>query len=141
MLIPLRSRRLLLPSSTVAEVIGYRDPDPVDYRLRWVQGRVNWQQRDIPVVDFERFMGLPDAAPGIRQRIVVCYALDAASGWPLFGLVAQGIPRLLRVSSETIDSARGGRHGESAVRMTLSIGGDDVIVPDLDYLHTQFAAL
>lgn len=140
MLIPLRAGRLLLPNATVAEVIGYREPDPLARAAVWLQGRVNWQQRELPVVDFERLLGQRDAKSGIRQRIVVCYAFDPQSRWPLFGLVAQGIPRLLRLSRENVESARGSRPGESAVRMLLSVAGEELIVPDLDYLQAQLSA-
>jgi chemosensory pili system protein ChpC len=140
MLIPLRQGRLLLPNATVAEVIGYRDPEPFPQAEAWLQGKVSWQQRDLPVIDFERLLGEPESAAGVRQRIVICYAFNPGSGWPLIGLVAQGIPRLLRLNREAIESVRGGPVGTSAVRMTLSVAGDDVMIPDLDYLQSRLAA-
>ena len=42
MLIPLREGRLLLPNATVAEVIGYREPDAVAFDADWLQGKVSW---------------------------------------------------------------------------------------------------
>jgi chemosensory pili system protein ChpC len=140
MLIPMREGRLLLPNATVAEIIGYREPDPVADAPTWLKGRVNWHQRDILVSDFERMLGRPDIGAGIRQRIAVCYALDPERGWPLLGLVAQGIPRLLRVNREAVESAHSGTHGESPVRMTLSVAGEELMVPDIDYLQAQLPA-
>lgn len=140
MLIPLRAGRLLLPNAGVAEIIGYRDPDPFGPDLSWLQGKVNWHQRDILVVDFERMLGRPESAAGIRQRIAVCYALDSDGEWPLIGLLAQGIPRLLRVSRELIDVAESPAVDESPIRMKVSIGGEELLVPDLDYLQAQLPA-
>lgn len=140
MLIPLHEGRLLLPNAAVAEVIGYRDPDPVASGADWLQGKVNWRQRDLPVVDFERMLGRPDLGAGIRQRIAVCYALSPDAKRPMLGIVAQGIPRLLRVSRQAIESADAGVPGESPVRMTLSVGGESLLVPDLDYLQAQLPA-
>jgi chemosensory pili system protein ChpC len=140
MLIPLREGRLLLPNAAVAEIIGYREPDPVAPGTTWLQGRVSWHQRDILVVDFERMLGRADEAAGIRQRIAVCYALDAGGDWPLVGLLAQGIPRLLRVSRESIELAERPVAGESPIRMKISIGGEQLLVPDLDYLQSQLPA-
>jgi len=141
MLIPLHEGRLLLPNAAVAEVIGYRDPDPVANGADWLQGRVSWRQRDLPVVDFERMLGRPDLGGGIRQRIAVCYALSPDADRPMLGIVAQGIPRLLRVSRQAIESADAGEPGESPVRMTLSVGGESLLVPDLDYLQAQLPAV
>ena len=140
MLIPLRDGRLLLPNAAVAEVIGYRDPDPVDHKATWLQGKVSWHQRDIMVIDFERMLGLPVVGAGIRQRIAVCYSLGADHEWPLLGLVAQGIPRLLRVSGDLIESATAAPRNTSPVQMRLSIAGEELIVPDLTYLHGKLAA-
>ena len=140
MLIPLHEGRLLLPNATVAEVIGYRDPEPSAEDVRWLQGRVAWRQRQIPVIDFEALLGRPDLDAGIRQRIAVCYALDPDADLPMLGLVAQGIPRLLRVNRAIIESAEASPGGESAVHMTLSIGDEKLLVPDLDYIQAQLSA-
>ncbi len=139
MLIPLHGDRLLLPNASVAEVIGYREPDRVDIDESWLKGKVNWHQRELPVIDFERMIGRPDLAPGIRQRITVCYAPDPKAKWPLFGIVAQGIPRLLRVSEQVIDSATEGPQGDSAIEMRVWVGGEPFMVPDLGFLQRRLA--
>jgi len=140
MLIPLHEGRLLLPNAAVAEVIGYREPESLGNGAAWLQGKVSWHQREIPVIDFERMLGRPDLGAGIRQRIAVCYALKSDRTWPMLGLIAQGIPRLLRVSRAAIESAKAGQAGESPICMTLSIAGEDLLVPDLEYLQAQLAA-
>jgi chemosensory pili system protein ChpC len=137
MLVPLHDGRLLLPNAAVAEVIGYRDPEPLEHDAAWLQGKVSWHQREIPVIDFELMLGRPDLGAGIRQRIAVCYALRPDPAWPMLGLVAQGIPRLLRVSRAAIESAGAEKPGESPVQMTLSIAGEKLLVPDLEYLQAQ----
>lgn len=140
LVIPLRSGSLLLPNTTVAEIIGYREPDPVDHDAPWLQGKVNWHQREILVVDFERMLGRGVGSGSIRQRIAVCYALKPEGDWPLVGLVAQGIPRLLRLNHAAIDEATTGLNGDSPVRMTVTVDGDQMMVPDLDYLQAQLPA-
>ena len=140
MLIPLHEGRLLLPNAAVAEVIGYRDPEPTDQEAHWLQGMVAWRQRQIPVIDFEALLGRPDVGAGIRQRIAVCYALQPDTDFPMLGLVAQGIPRLLRVSRASIESAEASPGDDSPVHMTLSIGDEKLLVPDLDYIQAQLPA-
>ena len=140
MLIPLHEGRLLLPNATVAEVIGYRDPEPGGEDAPWLQGMVAWRQRRIPIIDFEALLGRPCQDAGIRQRIAVCYALEPDSAFPMLGLVAQGIPRLLRVNRAIIESVEASRGGDSPDRMTLSIGDEKLLVPDLDYIQAQLSA-
>jgi chemosensory pili system protein ChpC len=140
MLIPMRQGRLLLPSSAVAEVIGYRPPGRVDGGPAWFQGTVNWHQRDVPVIDFEHLIGRTDRRVGIRQRITICYGIGNSLEWPLVGIVAQGIPRLLRVGETSIQIANGGAPGAGAIRMMLSIAGENLLVPDMEYLQGALAA-
>ena len=140
MLIPLRQGRLLLPNSTVAEVMGYRDPDPVDGAPDWVRGKVGWRQRDILVVDFERLLGRRDSAASVRQRIAVCYSLDPEASWPVLGLLSQGIPRLLRVDEEAIADAGAPVQDRDPVRMRVIVDGEELLVPDLDKLRQRLPA-
>lgn len=140
MLIPLHDGRLLLPSAAVAEVIGYRTPDPVADAPGWLQGTVNWHQREIPVIDFERLMGLGQVGAGIRQRIAVCYATGTGLVSPLFGLVAQGIPRLLHIQPELIEQASARAAGERVIRMTLGVAGESLMVPDMDYINSKLSS-
>ena len=135
MLIPLHGGRLLLPNAAVAEIIGYRDPAPLHDTQRGVAGSVSWRQRDLPVIDFERLLGADDKPPSIRQRIAVCYTPDPQGRWPLLGLLAQGIPRLLRLKRDAIEEATSGPHGESAIKLRLQVGGEPLIVPDLAFLQ------
>jgi hypothetical protein len=58
----------------------------------------------------------------------------------MLGLVAQGIPRLLRVSRAIIESAEAGPGGDSPIQMILSIGDEKLLVPDLDYIQAQLPA-
>jgi chemosensory pili system protein ChpC len=140
MLIPLHDQRLLLPNAAVAEIIGYRDPDPTADAGAGIQGMVSWRQRDVPVIDFERLMGAGERPPGIRQRIAVCYApMTDDVAWPLIGLVSQGIPRLLRLARDVIEEATSGPHGESAIQMRITVGGETMVVPEFAFLQARLA--
>lgn len=139
MLIPMHMGRLLLPNAAVAEIIGYRDPEPVADAFEGDLGRVRWRQREVPVIDFERLLGGDEQAPGIRQRIAVCYSPDPQGRWPLVGLLAQGIPRLLRLNQDAVEEATSGPDGESPVRLRVTVAGEPLTVPDLGYLQTQLA--
>lgn len=139
MLIPMHMGRLLLPNAAVAEIIGFREPEPIADAAVGDLGRVHWRQRELPVIDFERLLGGDEQAPGIRQRIAVCYAPDPQGRWPLLGMLAQGIPRLLRLNRDAIEDATSGPQGESAVKFRVTVAGEPLTVPNLDFLQTHFA--
>jgi chemosensory pili system protein ChpC len=135
MLIPLHDGRLLLPNAAVAEIIGYRDPQPLDGAPPGVMGLVTWRQREVTVIDFERLRGAAPRPPSVRQRIAVCYGPDPLGSSPLVGLLTQGIPRLLHVSRAAIDEASVNEGPASPLRLHLTVGDERLTVPDLAYLQ------
>ena len=140
MQIPLRGGRLLLPNAAVAEIIGYREPSGADPGLPWWRGEVTWRQRQVPVIDFERLLGRPEQAASIRRRIAICYTGDAADATPLLGIIAEGIPRLLRLRADVIQDATQPLDKDSAVRMTIRVDNEDFLVPDIDRILSDTAA-
>lgn len=140
LVIPLHQRRLLLPNAAVAELIGYREPEPFVNVEPWLLGEVSWHRRSIPVVDFELLTGGPSRTGSVRQRIIVCYAGDPGLAWPLVGFIAQGIPRLLRVRGEVIEDASRPLQTDSPVTMTLRIDGESYTVPDVDGIIARCTA-
>ena len=140
LVIPLHERSLLLPNTAVAELIGYRDPEPFIDVEPWLLGEVAWHRRSIPVVDFERLIGSAPRRGSVRQRIIVCYAADPALAWPLVGFIAQAVPRLLRVERDVIQAASRPLRDDSPVQMTLQIDGQAYLVPDVDGIVARCTA-
>ena len=103
-LIPTGAERLLLPNSALAEVIDFREPtrsslDAPD----WLLGNVVWRQRTLPVISAEMLVGgvfNPDAP---RLRIAICHGLLRHRERPFVGIASRGIPRLVRVTEDTIE--------------------------------------
>ena len=46
-LIQVAGGRLLLPNATIAEVMSYADPEPIDDTPDWLLGRIRWRGSDI----------------------------------------------------------------------------------------------
>ncbi len=134
-LLPLRSGQLLLPNSSVAEVIGYREPDVEgEAGESWLVGWLTWRQLRLPLVDFDRLLGVSDETPGTRARIAICHTLGGDPEFPYIGLRLQSIPHLVRVSEETITLPE----GEELPPMSLcrlQLNGQPALIPDLDALE------
>ena len=69
-LIQVAGARLLLPNATIAEVLSYAEPDPVEDAPDWLLGRIRWRGWQLPLVAFARLAGLADEArrPGQQGR-------------------------------------------------------------------------
>ncbi|MBL3529208.1 MAG: chemotaxis protein CheW [gamma proteobacterium endosymbiont of Lamellibrachia anaximandri] len=134
-LIPLESERLLLPNAAVAEVVGYRKPEPQANLPDWLLGFIEWRQYDIPVVSFDGLLDKSIQAPGHRGRIIVTHTLNGDEELPYIGLVAQAIPRLVRVTSDNILPASTDEEMGVVIQKPVIVGGESALIPDLDELE------
>ncbi len=49
--------RVLLPNATVAEVITYSPPEPVDGAPDWMLGRIRWRGWSLQLISYARMIG------------------------------------------------------------------------------------
>jgi chemosensory pili system protein ChpC len=140
MLIPLAEGRLLAPRSCVAEVVAYAEPTPMAGAPPWYLGLVPWNNRSIPLVSFEGICGQPIPAGSTRSRVVVFHALLRKLECQAFGLLSQGFPQLVRVSSDVL---RADPMRVISDRMPALCGvrlmNETPLVPDLERLELQIA--
>jgi len=131
-LIAVTNGKLLLPNATVAEVITYSDPDPVEGAPRWLLGRVRWRGWRIPLLSFARLAGLSDTEGERGSKVVVLKALSGHPRLPYFGLLTQGFPRLTTVSESalTLDEQANETLPLGALS-SVSTRDDSAIIPDL----------
>lgn len=73
LLIPVTDHNLLLPAAVVAEVIDYREPDPLPDHLadqEWLFGFASWRDQKVPLVSMEAVMTGERADPRDRKSVV-----------------------------------------------------------------------
>lgn len=138
-LIPLRGRTLLVPGSAVAEISVWRRLRTVPDRPPWLLGLAQWRGGRLPVLDLEALMD-PKAAPADRGRCLI--VLNRSRPEPelsFLGLVAAGLPRLVRVAPEDLHDYRAEPSPWLLGRAVL--GMDEVHLPDLTELENQLLRL
>lgn len=136
LLVPVQGRSLLVPSTVVAEVVPYSEPEEgVDDGASGLLGVVRWREQKVPAVSFEVADGGSVATAGTRARFAVFKALNNRPGLPYFAVVTQQIPRLLAVYRDTIEVLEGEGETGPAVREAVLVNGEPAVIPDLEYLE------
>jgi chemosensory pili system protein ChpC len=102
LLVPLLDGRLIVPRACVAEVVAYATPAEMPGAPQWYLGTFNWGSRQIPLISFEGACAQSIPPVTGRTRVVVFHALSGALDGGYFGMVSQGFPQLVRVSSDVI---------------------------------------
>jgi len=139
LLIPLENERLVVPRSCVAEVIRYSEPS-VNDADSWLCGSVTWNNLDIPVVSFERMCDMSPPTPAGRTRIVVFHPVSGRDDIP-YGLLAEGFPQMVRVSSEVLKVDQGYKPPpDSPIICRVHLLHEQALIPDLELIEQRLSA-
>lgn len=138
LMIPLAGRTLLAPTVSVAEMVPYADPEPIDGAPDWLLGMIRWREIQVPLLSFEVLSGesRPEIQP--KSRIAVFNNTGVSDSLPFIAIPTQGIPRLVRVSEEDI-SVTEGRSCRTFERLYVTLNGvDAVLIPDVSALEQVY---
>ncbi len=140
LLIPLVDGRLIVPRACVAEVIGFQTPSEMTGAPPWYIGTVPWNGRQVPLASFEGACGQMIPPASGRTRIVVFHCIGSQLEGGYFGLVSQGFPQLVRVSSDVVrpDNSRSFPERMPVICQVRMVN-EVPLVPDLERLEEMIA--
>ncbi|TWI14089.1 chemotaxis protein CheW [Aerolutibacter ruishenii] len=124
--------RLLLPNATIAEVLSYAQPDPVEGAPDWLLGRIRWRGWQLPLVAFADMAGVARENAELGAKMVVLKAMGGNPRAPYFALLTQGFPRLVTVSPAAlgVDPDQDGLPAGARARVLLN--DEPALLPDLE---------
>lgn len=133
-LIAVARARLLLPNATIAEVLSFAPPSPVEGAPDWLLGRIRWRGWELPLIAFSRMADIAPEAGGLGSKVVVLKALGGDSKTPYFAILTQGFQRLVTVSPDRL------RHDPveflpPGVHARVWLNEDEAYVPDLEAIE------
>ena len=139
-LIQVADARLLLPNATIAEVLSYAEPEPLEDAPDWLLGRIRWRGWQLPLVSFARFAGIAEEQGGLGSKVIVLKALGGNPKRPYFALLTQGFPRLVTVTEQTLATQEEGDGLPAGVLARVRLNENDAMVPDLAALEQRLHA-
>ena len=134
-LIQVAGARLLLPNATIAEVLSFADPEPIENAPNWLLGRIRWRGWQLPLVAFARLSGIAEEKGGLGSKVIVLKALGGNSKAPFFALLTQGFPRLVTVSRNALVEEDGDAPLPAGVRTRVLLNDDGALLPDLEQIE------
>ena len=146
MLVPAPDATLLLPTSVMAEVMDFHEPQPIEDAPPWLFGQAEWEGRQVPVFDFGALInGSKPQPPSPRARIMVLKTLTDSNRMPYIGLLMNDLPRPLVLKGDALEET-GDEKKSLGVFSHVRVDGEDAIIPDMDRLshlvqHAAFGAL
>ncbi len=146
LLIPTDGESLLLPITTMAEVIDITQLQAMDDTPPWLLGQVEWENRQVPVFSFSALINGRDVGElSSRSKIMILKSLSDSARVPYLGLLLVGLPRSVDIKEETL-VATGDEKKSLGVFSRVTVDEQDAIIPDLDRLthlvtHATLGAL
>lgn len=140
-LIPLHNMRLVLPNTAIAEVISYHNPQSLEGMPDWLPGMLSWRGLQIPLVSLETAAVGQAPHTHRRSRVVVMNTITGSSQLPFYGIIAQGIPRLMNLDQSNILDAPNAESGQNFVLRQVLVEGHPAIIPDLNALENEMTNL
>ncbi|HRQ64682.1 MAG TPA: chemotaxis protein CheW [Xanthomonadaceae bacterium] len=138
-MIPITNGRVLLPNTTVAEVITFASAEPIENAPPWLLGRIGWRGWRLPLYSFSMLSGMAEQEGQINAKVAVLKALGGDPRMPFVALLTQGFPRLTTITPDVLIPT--GEEGELApgVLTSVMVRDDLAFVPDLTGIEGRVA--
>lgn len=137
--VQLNSDSLLLPMSSVAEVIQHVDCEPQAEVPVWLLGWVEWRKERVPFISFEVLAGGDRQGDSEVSLALVMNTLNhsqnSATGFPFYAIQIQDFPHLVRISED--DQLQEISGTTKTPHTTMKVGLDErvALIPDLESLE------
>jgi chemosensory pili system protein ChpC len=128
--LPVDGTKLLLPNVSVAEVVEYIKPVREEGMPEHYLGKVTWRGIDLPLICYEIANGKKKPEKSANERVAVINTIGRNhKKLPFFAVLTQGIPRLVKVSSQLAENKE---YEKGPVDLkAVRLDGEEAIIPDV----------
>jgi len=136
LMLQMAGRTLLVPTVSIAEMVSYSAPQPIEQAPDWLLGMVEWRNIQVPVLSFEVLNGEANPGTAIRSRLAVFNNTGVSDDLPFIALPTQAIPKLLRLSSQ--DIVESDENNQPFDRMRVEVEDETLVIPDISSLEQVY---
>ncbi|MEZ5462576.1 chemotaxis protein CheW [Dokdonella sp.] len=138
-MIPVTGGRVLLPNATVAEVITYTAPEPIEGAPPWLLGRLGWRGWRLPLFSLPVLAGHASEEDTRNARVTVLKGLGGSAKMPFLAMLAQGFPRLTTITSELLITTGDNTELGAGVYSEVLVRDDHAVIPDLGSIEQMIS--
>lgn len=103
LLAPLTNIYVMLPNSVIGEILTFTSPQPFKQGPPWLLGEIAWHGWQVPVINYERMLrNTSEMKITSKSRILIVKTLSESTQVNYLGLLIQGLPRLKKVTVDTL---------------------------------------
>lgn len=138
MLVPLQQHYLLLPNSTIAEIVPIPELRPTDNKPNYFLGQCDWHSWQLPVIDLESLIenkpsDIPDA-----NKLCVIHGINNNANVSIYALPCYGVPQLIYLNESALRLVPDSNDSEY-LHYQIAIGTKVAYIPNLDLIETMLS--
>jgi len=138
MLIPLKQHYLLLPNSTIAEVVPMPRLSPVDNKANFWVGQCEWHSLDLPVINLESLVENTDSDITDANKLCVLHGINSSADINVYALPCYGVPQLIQINESALKLAEDAQDSDF-LHYQIQIGNKIAYIPYLDRIETTLS--
>jgi chemosensory pili system protein ChpC len=139
MLIPLQQHYLLLPNSTIAEVIPRTSIEQNTANAEADNDSVNWREQVLPIIHLEELLNVDDETAFIANKLCIVNSINASTDTEFYAIPCTGSPQLITLNHAALQLT----HDENSsdyLHCQIKIGNKVAFIPNLDQLEMRLEA-
>ena len=138
MLIPLQQHYLLLPNSTIAEVIPMPRVKPAEELPNYWIGECNWHEKKLPVINLESLIEGKDYDASDAHKLCVLHGINDSADIEVYALPCYGVPQLIHLNESALKLAQD-TEGSGFLHYQIQIGKKMAYIPNLDKIEATLS--
>jgi chemosensory pili system protein ChpC len=141
-LLPSKGAHILLPHSSMVEVLPFATPLTMENAPTWVVGTMLWRALDVPLVVLENLVLNIQPELNSHTRIVMINTLNSQADFPYVGLLGSDAPRLININyDEIVRIDPLPEFTGSGVLSWTQVKDHIAIIPDMDAIEAALGPL
>ncbi|WP_438970599.1 chemotaxis protein CheW [Methylophaga sp.] len=134
MLIPLQQHYLLLPNSTIAEVvprtgIDIDTPSPEN----WL-GYLNWREQSLPIIHLEDLLKAGTDAESSGKKLCIINSINTTTEIEFYAIPCTGSPQLITLNQAALQLTHDDNNSPY-LHCQIKIGNKVALIPNLDQIE------
>ncbi len=134
MLVPLKDRLLLVPNTTVVEVIQFPATTAAEHVPSYWIGYCSWRSQQLPVIDLDALLDQRSSNTEGVSHLCILKGIHDSAELTLYSLPCYAPPQLISIDADALQSLEEADH--DWLYGQFNIGNKLALIPNLDVLET-----
>ncbi len=133
MLLPLKDKLLLIPNTTVMEVVHFPHTEPAETAPDYWVGHFNWRTQQPPIIDIDALLAQRPAENQDATHVCILKGIHKPDTLNAYALPCYAPPQLININMDTLQSLT--QTKDDWLYGQINIGSKATLIPNLDALE------